>query len=235
MACFCLIYIYFPHFWSNYIHSLCFFYYILLWIPVYLELVFLFLKKEFTLLVFSVFSFKVSIDFGTSRNNYTLENNENDHRVDFCAFYRAIRNWWEKPCILHVVKYTIRWESDGRKVSIRQSKMGTSFLEYPNLVDLTTFSHAMENSWGNPCISQIINYTIECEFSWKKSPILWEKYEYQFPRFSTYDGFCKIFSEINFSGFSHSMDFPDISHTFGKLTRKPMHYPYNQVCNRIAI
>ena len=31
------------------------------------------LKKEFTLSVFSVFSFKESIDFGTSRKNNTVE------------------------------------------------------------------------------------------------------------------------------------------------------------------
>ena len=55
VACFCLIYIYIPYFWWNYIHSLFFFWYILLWIPACLELVFLFLKKEFTLSDFFFF------------------------------------------------------------------------------------------------------------------------------------------------------------------------------------
>ena len=55
----------------------------------------------------------------------------------------------------------------------------------------------------------------------KKAPILWEKYEHQFPRFSSYDGFCRIFPEINFSGFSHSMGFPVIPHTFGNWQENP--------------
>ena len=73
VARFCLMHIYIPYFWWNYIHSLFFFWYISLWIPVCLKLVFLFLKNEFTLSVFSVFSLKESIDFGTSRKNNTVE------------------------------------------------------------------------------------------------------------------------------------------------------------------
>ena len=38
--------------------------------------------------------------------------------MDFAVFSRAIRNRWEKPCVSHVVKYTIKWKSDGRKVPI---------------------------------------------------------------------------------------------------------------------
>ena len=55
VACFCLIHNYILYFWWNYIHSLFFFWYILLWIPACLELVFLFLKKEFTLSGFLFF------------------------------------------------------------------------------------------------------------------------------------------------------------------------------------
>ena len=73
VACFCLIYIYIPYFWRNYIHSLFFFWYIFLWIPACLELVFLFLKKEFTSSGFFAFSFKESIDFGTSRKSNSVE------------------------------------------------------------------------------------------------------------------------------------------------------------------
>ena len=111
VACFCLIYIYIPYFWWNYIHSLFFFWYILLWIPACLELVFLFLKKEFTLSGFFVFSFKEPIDFGTSRKSNTVEKQPESSQSGF---------WWEKPCISPAVtKYTIKWEFDGRKVSIR--------------------------------------------------------------------------------------------------------------------
>ena len=110
VGCVCLIRMYIPYFWWNYIHSLIFLWYILLLILACLELVFLFLKKEFTLSVFSVFSFKESIDFGTSRKNNTVEKQPDSLQSGF---------WWKKTMHSHVVtKYTIKWESDGRKVSI---------------------------------------------------------------------------------------------------------------------
>ena len=71
--------------------------------------------------------------------------------------------------------------------------MSTNFPGSSNSMDFTAFSHAMGNWRANPCISPIIKYTITCESNGKKVPILWERYEFQFPRFSTYDGFCRIF------------------------------------------
>ena len=103
-----------------------------------------------------------------------------------------------------------------------REKMGTNFLDSPNSMDFAALSRATGNWWGNPCISHIIKYTIECESNGKKAPILWEKYEYQFPRFSSYDGFCRIFLEIDFSGFSHSMGCPAIFHTLGNWQENPI-------------
>ena len=69
--------------------------------------------------------------FTLLRNHQILEqvetiilwkNNLRAHRVDFAAFSCTIRNWWEKPCVSHVVKYTARWESDGGKVPILWGK-----------------------------------------------------------------------------------------------------------------
>ena len=149
------MYIYIPNFWWNYIHSLFFFWYILLWIPACLELVFLFLKKEFTLSVFSFFSFKESIDFGTSRKNNTVEKQPESLQSGF---------WWEKPCMSPVVtKYTIKWESDGRKVSIGKRKNGYQF---PRLSQFDGF-HCI---FPCICISHIIKYTIECESNGRKHP-----------------------------------------------------------------
>ena len=102
-----------------------------------------------------------------------------------------------------------------------REKMATNFLGSPNSMDFAAFSHAMENWWGNPCISYVTKYTMECESNFKKAPIPSEKYEYRFPRFSTYDGFCNIFPEINFSGLSHSMGFPAISHASGNWRENP--------------
>ena len=91
----------------------------------------------------------------------------------------------------------------------------------------------MGNGWGNPCISNIMKYTIWCESNGKRAPLLWGKYEYQFPRFSTCDGFCRIFLSTNFAGFSHSMTFTPFSNAFWKLMGKPMHSPYDKVYLRI--
>ena len=46
----------------------------------------------------------------------------------------------------------------------------------------------------------------------KKHPYYRKSMSTNFPRFSTQDGFCRIFPEISFSGFSHSMGFP--AHAF---------------------
>ena len=48
---------------------------------------FSFLKSEFTLSVFSVFSFKKSIDFGTSRNSNTVEKQPESSQGGFCCIF----------------------------------------------------------------------------------------------------------------------------------------------------
>ena len=114
MAYFCLIYIYISLFF--------FFWYILLWIPACLELIFLSLKKEFTLSVFLFVLFRNHQILDKVGTITLWKNSLRTHRMDFAAFSRAIRNWWEKPYISHEVKYNIRCESDGRKVYIRWAK-----------------------------------------------------------------------------------------------------------------
>ena len=101
-----------------------------------------------------------------------------------------------------MVKYTIRWECDIRKYPYVKEKMGTNFPGSLNSLDFTLFSNAMGNWRGNPCISHIIKYTIGCKSNGKRTSILWEKYEYQFPRFPTYHGFYKIFLRANLPRFS---------------------------------
>ena len=110
------------------LYTLFFFWYICLWIPACLELVFLFLKKR-------SFAYRFFL-FSLLRNHQILEqlktiilwkNNMRAHRMKFAAFSRAIINWWEKPCASHLVKYTIRRESDERKVPIRWGKKWYQF------------------------------------------------------------------------------------------------------------
>ena len=82
----------------------------------------------------------------------------------------------------------------GEKYPCAGGKNGTNFPSSSNSMDLTTFPHAVGKWWGNLCISHVIKYIIGCESNGKKALIIWENYEYQFPRFSLYDGFCRIFS-----------------------------------------
>ena len=86
----------------------------------------------------------------------------------------------------------------------------------------------MENWWGNPCISHIIKYTIECESNGKKAPILWEKYEYQFPRFSTYNGFLKDIFGNQFPRLSPFDGFGCLFPCYGKLMRKHMYFAFDE-------
>ena len=102
-------------------------------------------------------------------------------------------------------------------------------------MDFTAFSHAMGNWWGNPCISHIIKYTIECESTGKKALILWEKYEYQFPSFSTYNGFCRKFPGTNFQDFPPFECFGCLFPCYGKLMRKHMHFPCDEVYHKMGI
>ena len=95
--------------------------------------------------------------------------------------------------------------------------MSTNFPGSPNTKGFDAFSRTMRNWWGNPCISQMTKYAIEWESNGKKSPILSEKYEYQFPRLSPYHGFCCIFSYC------------------GKFMGKPMHFPYAEIYHRMKI
>ena len=94
--------------------------------------------------------------------------------------------------------------------------MSTNFPGPPHTMGFVAFSCAMGNWWDNPCISHMMKYIIGLESDGKKVPILWEKYDYQFPRFSLYNGFCCIFPY------------------YGKSMGKSMHFPYDEVYHRMG-
>ena len=95
--------------------------------------------------------------------------------------------------------------------------MSTNFTGSTHTNDFAALSRTMRNWWGNTCISDILKYTIGWELDGKKTPILWEKYHYRFPRFSPYHGFCCIFLYS------------------GKFMGKPMHFPYAEVYQGMGI
>ena len=105
----------------------------------------------------------------------------------------------------------------GKKHPYYGKSMSISFPDFPHTMGFVTFSRAVENLWGNPYISHMLKYTIGWELDGKKAPILWEKYDYQFPRLSPYHGFCCIFPYC------------------GKFMGKPMHFPYAEVYHRMGI
>ena len=84
-------------------------------------------------------------------------------------------------------------------------------------MSFVAFSCTMENWWGNSCISHMMKYTVGWESYGEKSPIPWERYEYQFPRFTPFEGFWCIFPY------------------YEKFMGKPMHFRYAEAYHRMGI
>ena len=99
----------------------------------------------------------------------------------------------------------------GKKYPYYGKSMINNFQGFLHTMGFVAFSRTMGNWWENPCISHMMKYTIGWESDGKKLPILWEKYDSQFPRFSLYNGFCCIFP------------------CYGKLMWKPKHFPYHEI------
>ena len=137
--------------------------------------------------------------------------------MGLAVFSHVMGNWWQSPCIFHVMKYTIGWESNRKKHPYYGKSMSTNFPGSPYTMGFVALSCTMGYWWRNPCISHMMKYAIGWELYGEKSPILWEKYEYQFPRFNPCNGFCCIFPY------------------YGKLMGKPMRFPYDEVCHRMGI
>ena len=95
----------------------------------------------------------------------------------------------------------------------------TKFPGSCHTMGFVAFFCTMENWWGIPCISYLMKYKWESygESYGEKAPILWKKYEYQFPSSPHAMGFCYIFPY------------------YEKLMGKPVHFPYNKVYHRMGI
>ena len=105
----------------------------------------------------------------------------------------------------------------GKKHPYYGDCMRTNFPGFSHLMSFAAFSHVMGNWWENLCFSHMMKYTIGWKSNGKKTPMLWEKYEHQFPSFSLCNGFCCIFTY------------------YGKLMGKPMHLPYDEVYHRMGV
>ena len=82
------------------------------------------------------------------------------HTMDFVAFSRTVGNLWGNPYISHMLKYTIRWESDGKKALILWEKYDYRFTRLSHTMAFVAFSRTMRNLWVNLCISYMITIRV---------------------------------------------------------------------------
>ena len=139
------------------------------------------------------------------------------HSDDVVAFSHDMGNWWENPCIPHMMKYNIGWESNGKKASILWEKYDYQFpifhllaiqwilLHFPMLWEINEKTHTFSIWWSVP---QDLNLM-------EKAPILWKLYGNQFLSLSLFERFCCFFP------------------WYGKLIRKHMHFSYDEVYHKI--
>ena len=110
------------------------------------------------------------------------------------------------------MKSTIGWESNGKKAPILWEKYEYQF---PRSSPYDGFCCIFRYYWKlmrKPMHFLYDKVYHRMGIRWEKVLILWEKYDYQFPRLSPYDGFCCIFPY------------------YGKLMGKPTHFPYDEIC-----
>ena len=91
--------------------------------------------------------------------------------MGFVAFSRTVGNLWGNPYISHMLKYTIGWESDGKKVPYYGKRMSIGSPDFPHTMGFVAFSRTVGNVWRNPCISHMM--TSVNFFLWN-TPMLFE-------------------------------------------------------------
>ena len=161
----------------------------------------------------------------------------------FCCIFRGIRNWWEKPCIFHVVKYTKRLESDRRNVPIRWGKNGYQFprlskldgfhcifpgykklmgkvmhfVYYKVYYRMWTYWEKITNTMGK--VSTMIRHWWKkpCIFDVAKYTKRWESGRRKVPiRWGKNEyQFPRFFTYVGFCGIFPWIDFPHFSHLMG--------------------
>ena len=115
------------------------------------------------------------------------------------------------------MKYTTGWESNGKKAPILWEKYEYQFPRSSSYNGFCCIFPYYGKLMGKPMHFPYDEVYHRMGIGWEQIPILWEKYDYQFPRFSPYNGFCCIFPY------------------YGKLMEIPMHFPYDEVYHRMRI
>ena len=102
-----------------------------------------------------------------------------------------------------MMKYTRGWKCNRKYHPFYGKSMGANIPGLSHSMSFTDFSDIMINLMRKPTRFACDEVYHKIEIQWKKPHILWEKYEYQFPKFSTFDGFCGILPATNFPGSPH--------------------------------
>ena len=129
------------------------------------------------------------------------------YTMGFVAFSHTVGSLWGNPCISHMLKYTTGWEFNEKKAPILWEKYDYQFLRLsPYHVFCCIFPYCGE-FMGKPIHFPYAEVYHRMEIGGEKAPILWEKYDYRFPRLFPYHGFSCIFPQC------------------GEFMGKPIHFP----------
>ena len=115
--------------------------------------------------------------------------------------------------------FPIWWNINGNRMGNHMGKkhpyygksMSTNFPVHPHAMGFCYIFSYYEKLMGKPVHFPYNKVYHRMGIYEKKAPILWEKYEYQFTRLSSYHGFCCIFPYC------------------GKFMWKPMHSSYDDI------
>ena len=73
------------------------------------------------------------------RKNMSTNFAGSPHAMGFVTFSHTMGNRWGNPCISHMMKYTIGWESDGKKYPYYGKSMSTNFPGFPHTMGFVAF------------------------------------------------------------------------------------------------
>ena len=139
------------------------------------------------------------------------------HSMGFADFSNVMVNLTRKPCLSHMMKYTIGWESYGEKSPMLCEKCQYQFPSFTPYDGFCCIFPCYGKLMGKPMHFPNVEVYHKMGILWEKSSLQWEKCEYEFPRFTPYDGFCCIFPY------------------YEKLMGKPMHFPNDEVYHKMEI
>ena len=72
------------------------------------------------------------------------------HSMGFAVFSHTMGNWWESPCISHIMKYTIGWKLNMKKVPILWEKYEYQFLSFSSCNEFCCIFPCYEKLMGKP-------------------------------------------------------------------------------------